>query len=109
MAEDTDGVVLLYTAKAKPGKEHELKKFLVSLVTGSRHDAGNISYELHEVADDPSTFMFYEQWISQDALDAHTQTPPLKEFAARADELMAHPFAAGMKKLKKLRPDPAKS
>ena len=55
MAENTDGVVLLYTAKAKPGKEHELKKFLVSLVTGSRHDPGNISYELHEVEGDPTT------------------------------------------------------
>ncbi len=109
MAEDTDGVVLLYTAKAGPGKEQELKKFLVSLVTGSRHDAGNISYELHEVADEPSTFMFYEQWISQAALDAHTKTPPLKEFAARAEELMTHPFEVGMKKLRKLRPDPEKS
>ncbi len=109
MAESTDGVVLLYTAKAKPGKEHELKKFLVSLVTGSRHDPGNISYELHEVADDPSTFMFYEQWISEEALEAHTKTAPLQEFAARAGELMTHPFEAGMQKLKKLRPDPEKS
>lgn len=109
MAQNTDGVVLLYTAKAKPGKEHELKKFLVSLVTGSRHDPGNISYELHEVADDPTTFMFYEQWISEEMLEAHTKTPPLKEFAARASELMTHPFEAGMQKLKKLRPDPEKS
>jgi quinol monooxygenase YgiN len=109
MAENTDGVVLLYTAKAKPGKEHELKKFLVSLVTASRHDPGNISYELHEVADDPSTFIFYEQWISQDLLDAHTETPGLQEFKRRAEELMTHPFEAGMKLLKKLRPDPEKS
>lgn len=109
MAENTDGVVVLYTAKAKPGKEHELKKFLVSLVTGSRHDPGNISYELHEVADDPSTFIFYEQWISQELLDAHTKTSPLQEFARRAEELMTHPFEAGMKQLVKLRPNPEKA
>ena len=109
MPENTDGVVVLYTAKAKPGKEHELKKFLVSLVTASRHDPGNISYELHEVEGEPGTFIFYEQWISQELLDAHTQTPGLKEFAARAEELMGQPFEAGMKKLIKLRPDPDKS
>ena len=109
MAENTDGVVVLYTAKAKPGKEHELKKFLVSLVTASRHDPGNISYELHEVEGDGSTFIFYEQWISPELLDAHTKTAPLQEFARRAEELMTHPFAAGMKTLKKLRPDPEKS
>lgn len=109
MPENTDGVVLLYTAKAKPGKEDELKKMLVSLVTGSRHDPGNISYELHEVADDPSTFLFYEQWISQELLDAHIKTPALQNLVARADELMTHPFEAGLKKLKKLRPDPQKS
>ena len=106
---ETDGVVLMYTAKAKPGKEEELRKFLVRLVTGSRHDPGNISYELHEVESEPGTFIFYEQWISQDLLDAHTETPGLKEFAARADELMGYPFEEGMKKLKKLRPDPNKS
>ncbi len=109
MAENTDGVVLIYTAHAKPGKEEELRKFLVSLITASRHDPGNISYELHEVVDEPGTFIFYEQWISAELLDAHTKTPGLKEFAARADELMMHPFEAGMKKLKKLRPDPQKS
>ena len=109
MAENTDGVVLMYTAKAKPGKEDELRKFLVSLVTASRHDPGNISYELHEVEDEPGTFIFYEQWISEELLKAHTQTPGLKEFAARAGELMGQPFEAGMKKLKKLRPDLARS
>lgn len=77
--------------------------------TGSRHDPGNISYELHEVEGEPGTFVFYEQWISQELLDAHIQTPPLKEFAARAQELMGQPFEAGLKKLKKLRPNPEKS
>jgi quinol monooxygenase YgiN len=109
MAENTDGVVLMYTAKAKPGKEEELRKFLVSAVTGSRHDPGNISYELHEVEDEPGTFIFYEQWISQELLDAHIRTPALQQFVARADELMGYPFEAGMKRLKKLRPDPNKS
>ena len=107
MAADQDGVVLLYRAKAKPGKEAELREMLVSGVTGSRHDAGNITYEVHELADDPATLVIYEQWISQEALDAHLETPPLQKLKAKADELMEGGFEAGMLKLKKLRPAPA--
>ncbi len=107
MAGNTDGVVVLYTAKAKPGKERELRKALVEGITGSRHDEGNISYELHEVAGDPATFVIYEQWISQEALDAHLATPPLQQLKARADELMEGGFDADLKLLKKLRPQPA--
>ena len=108
MAENTDGVVLYFTAKAKPGKERELKKLFVEAVTASRHDAGNISYELHEREDDPSTIVLYEQWISQELLEAHLATPLLKELASKAADLMEGSFEAGMKKLKKLRPDAEK-
>ena len=99
-----DGVVVFYTAKAKPGKESELREALVAGVTGSRYDAGCIIYELHEFADDPTTFFLYEQWTSQELLDAHLATDPLKNFQARADELIEGGFWAGMRQLKKLRP-----
>lgn len=108
MAETTDGIVLLYTAKAKPGKERDLKKLLVSLVTGSRHDPGNISYELHEVESEPGTFVFYEQWISQEMLDAHIKTPALQAWIKDFNETAEGSFESGMKKLTKLRPDPEK-
>jgi quinol monooxygenase YgiN len=108
MAQDTDGVVVLYTAKAKAGKEKEPREALIAGITGSRHDPGNISYELHEVAGDPSTFIFYEQWISQEALDAHLKTLALKQLKAKAPELMEGGFEAGLKLLKKLRPAPSK-
>ena len=109
MAENTDGVVLLFTAKAKPGKERELKKLFVEVVTGSRHEPGNISFELHEVEGDPATIILYEQWISQELLDAHLATAPLVALKAKAAELMEGEFKAGMKTLTKLRPDPEKS
>ena len=86
-----------------------MKKAFVELVTASRHDPGNISHELHEVENDPSTIILYEQWISQELLDAHLKTPPLKDLQAKADDLMEGRFEAGMKTQKKLRPDPEKA
>ena len=106
MPENQDGVVVLYKAKAKAGKEAELREMFVGGVTGSRHDPGCISYEVHEIAGDPTTFVLYEQWISEEALEAHLQTPPLQKLKAKADELMEGGFEAGMQKLKKLRPAP---
>ena len=50
---ETYGLVLMQTAKAKPGKEEELRKFLVRLITASRHEPGNISFELHESKTSP--------------------------------------------------------
>ncbi len=61
-----DGVVVYYTAKAKSGKEQELREALTAGVTGSRYDTGCIIYELHEFTDDPSTFFYI-------SLSLHTQ------------------------------------
>ena len=41
--------VVLWEAKAKPGREAETKAFLTAAVTPSRNDAGCIDYEPHEV------------------------------------------------------------
>ena len=64
------------TAKlaAKKGKESDLKGILTTLIAPTRKEKGCILYVLHESAQKPGTFMFYEQWQSQDHLDAHMKT-----------------------------------
>lgn len=42
-----------------------MKAFLTRAVTPSRHDAGCIDYEPHEVDGQPGTFVFYERWIGK--------------------------------------------
>jgi quinol monooxygenase YgiN len=64
--------------KAKPGKEVEMRKELLSLVAPSRKDAGCINYDLHEGKDNPAVFVFHENWASQAHLDAHLQKPDLQ-------------------------------
>ncbi len=83
MTEGKDSFIVLYTTKAKPRKEKELRELLIAGITSSRLNEGNISCELHEVADDPTTFVFYERWISQAALDAGIETPALKKLKRR--------------------------
>ncbi len=106
MSEQKNPVVVLYTAKAKPSKEQELRDLFTNMVTGSRNDPGCISYELHEVEEDPSTFIIYEQWMTADLLASLLDTAPLRELRVRAGELIEGGFEAGMRHLKRLRPQP---
>ncbi|MGP3782720.1 putative quinol monooxygenase [Paenibacillus sp. 1A_MP2] len=68
-------VTVLWEARAKAGREAEMKAFMTAAVTPSRNDLGNIDYEAHEVEGQPGTFIIYERWENQDALDRHLNAP----------------------------------
>ncbi|MGA8108191.1 MAG: antibiotic biosynthesis monooxygenase [Acidobacteriaceae bacterium] len=65
-----------------------------------------ITYEFHTVEGKPGTFIAFEQWVSQEALDAHVKTAPLQAFIARSGELLQAPFESGLRPLHPLRPQP---
>lgn len=71
-------IILAVIVKAKPGEEQAVKDALQSLVEPTRKEAGCICYNLHQAKSDKAKFMFYEQWASQAALDAHGKTPHMK-------------------------------
>lgn len=85
----TQQITLVAVARAKPGQEEELGRRMSALVAPTRAEAGNINYDLHRSNDDPAVWMFYENWRSQADLDAHFETPHLKDFLATADEVLA--------------------
>lgn len=77
--------------KAKPGKEAEVRKELLSLVAPSRQDAGCLNYDLHEAQDHPGWFVFHENWESQAHLDQHLQKPDLQAVLGRVGQMVAEP------------------
>jgi len=74
--------------KAKPGKEKDLKGILTSLLEPTRKEEGCLNYDMHESRESPGSFLFHENWTSQEALDSHLETPHLKAFFARIPELV---------------------
>ena len=104
MTKKQDGVLILFTATAKPGKEHELRDLFVSVITSSRHDAGNLFYELHEDEGDPATMVLYEWWVSEELLQAHMNTRPLLALVEKVGDLIQGSFEDGQKRLRRLRP-----
>ena len=75
--------------RAKPGSEQALEKALMACVVPTRAEEGNVNYDLHRGQDDPAVFVIYEGWKSQDALEAHFQTPHFKTLIAAAEGLVA--------------------
>ncbi len=83
-------LTVIATIRAKPGTELRAKEILTSLVKPTRQEAGCINYDLHVRADQPGTFVFYENWASEAALDAHLKTPHVQKALSTMG-----PFLAG--------------
>ena len=77
------GIVLTAIVKAKAGQEEAVKEVLEALVEVTRKEPGCLCYNLHQAKSDKAQFMFYEQWASQEALDAHGKTPHMKALGGK--------------------------
>lgn len=89
MANEHVSVVARITAK--PGREEEVQKELEKLVEETQHEKGVIEYELHQAAESASMFLIYEIWESQADLDAHLNSPHVRAFLDKTDELLKKP------------------
>lgn len=85
----TDKLTLIAHLKAKPGCEALLGERLNALVAPTRTEAGCINYDIHQDKDDAAIWMLYENWRSKNDLDAHFETPYLREFLNDLADLLA--------------------
>jgi len=65
---------------AKAGMEEYVKHYFLELMENSRHDSGCIVYNIHQSIDNPSEFMVYMVWESEQAFNVHNQKPKMQEF-----------------------------
>ena len=84
-------VLLVARFKAKPGKEEEVRNILESVVEPTRAEEGCLFYHLHQVKEEKGHFLFYECFRNEDAFAIHVETPYIKGFLDRKDELLAEP------------------
>ena len=89
-------VTVLAIIRAKAGMETQVRQALTDLIAPTRAESGCINYDLHVLSDDPSRFMFYENWRSKEDLDEHLSKPHLQDFLSQADELLAEPVSISL-------------
>lgn len=87
-------VVLTATVKALPGQEAAVRQALLDLVAPSRSERGCLCYNLHESKDEAGLFIFYEQWASQAAFEAHMETPHFLGLDAKIEGRTQPPLLA---------------
>lgn len=75
-----------FTAQA--GKEDALRQALLDCIAPTRQEAGCVEYFLHESTEAVGHFVFYENWVSADALAEHMKTPHLVKLVDLAPELV---------------------
>lgn len=78
--------------KAKPGKESELRDELHAGASASWAEPGVRGYNVHELIDQPATFMNIEVYADEAAFKAHLETPHVKSFLGKLDDLLSEPL-----------------
>ena len=82
---------IIGTVTARPDTREELAALLQAQVAPTRAESGCITYDFHVDAADPCVFVFYENWTSRAALDAHLAMPHLQPLFSQLDRLLACP------------------
>ncbi|MFN0095275.1 MAG: putative quinol monooxygenase [Dehalococcoidia bacterium] len=87
-------ITLVAKLTAAEGKADELKAVLSQMVADvAAAEKGPVAcYSLHTSDTDPNVFLFYEQYASKEAVDAHGKTPHM---AAMGGKLAAGKLLAG--------------
>lgn len=82
-------ITIVAKLKAQPGKEDALFAVLSNLIEVVKNEPGNKRYELYRSVDDPTTLLFYEEYVDQAAIDAHVNAPYLKAAFAEIGPMFA--------------------
>lgn len=86
---NTQTVRVLALFKSKPEMVEALKTFLTQLIEPTRNEPGCLRYELHQNNSDPTDFAFFEEWVSDAALDAHLVSPHVRAALPRVGEYLS--------------------
>ncbi|MFP7169565.1 putative quinol monooxygenase [Terribacillus halophilus] len=82
-------ITILATLSAKADKQKELKEVLLDAVGPSRAEAGCILYALHESEEHDGTFVFFEKWSDEAALQAHLETEHYRKYRESSEPYLA--------------------
>ncbi|MFA0809802.1 putative quinol monooxygenase [Microbulbifer epialgicus] len=78
-------LTIVANIKTKADKIDLVKSELLKLIAITRAEKGCINYNLHQDNDNPTHFVFYENWESRDLWQTHMNNNHLKEYMAATE------------------------
>ena len=74
---------------AKNAAIEQVKAELLKMIGPTRQEPGCIEYRLHQDHEDPTVFLFYENWENLSCLEQHTKTTHYQGYVAAVGDLLA--------------------
>jgi len=86
-------IVIAGTAPIDPSKREQAKVVIKKMMDATAQEEGCITYEFTFNPWNDAEVRLFEEWESQDALDAHFETPHMAEFRKALPEFVTGKFA----------------
>ncbi len=80
--------IIVARVTVKSGKEKAFLEVAKKLVEATRAEEGNVSYTLYQSPEQPTTFIFYEEYKDTAAFEAHASSEHFKTFADAIKDLL---------------------
>lgn len=84
-------ITLIAKLKAKPGFEKDVENALLAMIPDVQYEENTLAYRLHRCSDDPSVFLYYEQYADKNALQFHGGTLYFQKLVSALDGKLAGP------------------
>lgn len=84
-------LIIIASAKAKPGKEKQLERALCEVAPLTRAQPGSVQFILLRSLADPAVIVGFERWTSAQHHDRHLQGPHFKKLADAMSGIIAEP------------------
>ncbi|HKY14568.1 MAG TPA: putative quinol monooxygenase [Microthrixaceae bacterium] len=73
-------IVVSGTITIDPAKHDRMVELLSALVPATQAEAGNVTYGFYQGPEGGGEWRIFEEWESEDALNAHMVSPHMAEF-----------------------------
>jgi len=67
-------------------------QLIKEIMEPSRKDHGCVYYHFHRSPEDPTCFIFVEQWSTKSSWEDHMEAPHLKKIKDRLEPILAEPI-----------------
>jgi quinol monooxygenase YgiN len=91
MTRTASDLIVIASAKAKPGKERDLQQALLEAAGPTRKQPGCVEFTLLRRQDDGSTLIGFERWASVEDHQRHLRGAHVERLMARMGEILAEP------------------
>jgi len=84
-------LIVIASAKAKPGKEKELERALRDVAKPTRAQPGSVGFSLYRSEADSAVIIAFERWASKEDHDRHLKGAHVQKLMAAMANLLAEP------------------